>query len=244
MENNLQIFESNDFGQLRTIDDDDNGKVMFVASDVAKMLGYNRPNDAVNAHCRYTVKCRIPHPQGKGTLEVNVIPEGDLYRLITHSKLPAAEKFESWVFDEVLPAIRKHGSYKTPTSQQERLEVMKKNSIAREANLWLRIAQNTSNGTYKEICNAYAANTLAGREVFELPKATEKTYSATEIGKMLGVSKQKIGILSNENNMKCDEYGSWYHDKSPYSGKEVEAFRYNSRAIEKFRALLKGGEQE
>lgn len=241
---NLQIFESNDFGQLRTIDDDDNGKVMFVASDVAKMLGYNRPNDAVNAHCRYTVKCRIPHPQGKGTLEVNVIPEGDLYRLITHSKLPAAEKFESWVFDEVLPTIRKTGSYKTPTSQQERLEVMKKNSIAREANLWLRIAQNTSNGTYKEICNAYAANTLAGREVFELPKATEKTYSATEIGKMLGVSKQKIGILSNENDMKTAEYGSWHHDKSPYSGKEVEAFRYNSKAIEKFRSLLEGGEQE
>ena len=42
--------------------------------------------------------------------------------------------------------------------------------------------------------------------------------------------------------MKCDEYGSWYHDKSPYSGKEVEAFRYNSKAIEKFRALLKGGD--
>lgn len=242
MENNLQIFENDNFGQLRTIDD--NGKVMFVASDVAKTLGYNRPNDAVNAHCRYTVKYRIPHPQGKGTLEVNIIPEGDLYRLITHSKLPAAEKFESWVFDEVLPAIRKTGSYKTPTSQQERLEVMKKNSIAREANLWLRIAQNTSNGTYKEICNAYAANTLAGREVFELPKATEKTYSATEIGKMLGVSKQKIGILSNENDMKNAEYGSWFHDKSPYSGKEVEAFRYNSRAIEKFRALLEGGEQE
>ena len=89
MENNLQIFESNDFGQLRTIDDD-NGKVMFVASDVAKMLGYNRPSYAVNAHCRYTVKCRIPHPPGKGTLEVNIIPEGDLYRLITLSKLPAA----------------------------------------------------------------------------------------------------------------------------------------------------------
>lgn len=242
MENNLQIFESNDFGQLRTIDDD--GKIMFFATDVAKMLGYAKPQDAVSRHCRYSVKRGVPHPQGKGTLEVNIIPEGDLYRLITHSKLPAAEKFESWVFDEVLPTIRKTGSYKTPTSQQERLEVMKKNSIAREANLWLRIAQNTSNGPYKEICNAYAANTLAGREVFELPKATEKTYSATEIGKMLGVSKQKIGILSNENDMKTAEYGSWHHDKSPYSGKEVEAFRYNSKAIEKFRSLLEGGEQE
>ena len=70
------------------LNDDDNGKVMFVASDVAKILGYNRPNDDVNAHCRYTVKCRIPHSQGKGTLEVNIIPERGFVPLITHSKLP------------------------------------------------------------------------------------------------------------------------------------------------------------
>ena len=242
MENNLQIFESNDFGQLRTIDDD-NGKVMFVASDVAKMLGYNRPNDAVNAHCRYTVKCRIPHPQGKGTLEVNVIPEGDLYRLITHSKLPAAEKFESWVFDEVLPTIRKTGSYKTPKQSSDREKAMLKNAQARSAKLWLEIAKNTGIQTYKDVCNAYAAKELAGEDVLPLPKVQEKSYSATDIGKMLGVSKAKIGALANKNNMKCDEYGSWFHDKSPYSGKEVETFRYNGKAIEKFRSLLKGGAQ-
>ncbi len=58
------------------------------------------------------VKYKVPHPQSKNkTLEVNVIPEGDMYRLITNSELPSAEKFESWVFDEVLPQIRKTGSY-------------------------------------------------------------------------------------------------------------------------------------
>ena len=241
MENNLQIFENDNFGQLRTIDD--NGKVMFVASDVAKTLGYNRPNDAVNAHCRYTVKYRIPHPQGKGTLEVNIIPEGDLYRLITHSKLPAAEKFESWVFDEVLPTIRKTGSYKTPKQSSDRDKAMLKNAQARSAKLWLEIAKNTGIQTYKDVCNAYAAKELAGEDVLPLPKVQEKSYSATDIGKMLGVSKAKIGALANKNNMKWDEYGSWFHDKSPYSGKEVEAFRYNSKAIEKFRSLLKGGAQ-
>ena len=243
MENNLQIFENDNFGQLRTIDDDDNGKVMFVASDVAKMLGYNRPNDAVNAHCRYTAKRSIPDPQGKGTLEVNIIPEGDLYRLITHSKLPAAEKFESWVFDEVLPTIRKTGSYKAPKQSSDRDKAMLKNAQARSAKLWLEIAKNTGIQTYKDVCNAYAAKELAGEDVLPLPKVQEKSYSATDIGKMLGVSKNKIGSLASKNNMKCDEYGAWYHDKSPYSGKEVETFRYNDRAIEKFRSLLKGGEQ-
>lgn len=109
MENNIKIFENDVFGSLRTINE--NGKIMFVASDVAKMLGYKNVSDAISKHCRYIAKCDIPHPQGKGTLEVNIIPEGDVYRLIAHSKLPSAEKFESWVFDEVLPSIRKNGGY-------------------------------------------------------------------------------------------------------------------------------------
>lgn len=62
---------------------------MLVASDAAKMLGYANPGKAISDHCRYIAKRYIPHPQGKGTLEVNMIPEGDVYRLITHSKLPA-----------------------------------------------------------------------------------------------------------------------------------------------------------
>lgn len=115
----IQIFNNPEFGELRTIEEGD--KIYFVASDVAKALGYKRPADAVSAHCRYTVKRSIPHPQGKGTLQMNVIPEGDVYRLAAHSELPSAEKFESWVFDEVLPTIRKTGSYSIPQSPEEQM---------------------------------------------------------------------------------------------------------------------------
>lgn len=112
MTHKLEIFKNEEFGQIRTLEID--GKPYFVASDIAKALGYKRPSDAISAHCRYTVKRSIPHPQSKTkTMDVNVIPEGDLYRLITNSELPTAEKFESWVFDEVLPTIRKHGAYMT-----------------------------------------------------------------------------------------------------------------------------------
>ena len=112
LKENVEIFKNEEFGQIRTLEID--GKPYFVASDIAKSLGYKRPNDAISAHCRYTVKHSIPHPQSKTkTIDVNVIPEGDLYRLITNSELPTAEKFESWVFDEVLPSIRKHGAYMT-----------------------------------------------------------------------------------------------------------------------------------
>lgn len=91
MQNELKIFTSSEFGQIRTIEID--GKPYFMASDVAKALGYNRPNDAIRQHCRATVKHRTPI-SGK-MQEVNFISEGDLYRLITHSKLESAERFEA-----------------------------------------------------------------------------------------------------------------------------------------------------
>ena len=107
--NELKIFENPEFGQLRMVFVD--GKQYFMASDVAKALGYARPNDAISQHCRATVKHSIPI-SGK-IQEVNFIPEGDVYRLIIRSKLPKAEEFEHWVFDEVLPSIHRYGIYAT-----------------------------------------------------------------------------------------------------------------------------------
>lgn len=113
--NELQVFKNTEFGEVRTIEE--SGKVLFCGSDCAKALGYTNPNKAVNDHCRAITKRSTPI-SGKQQ-EINFIPEGDLYRLITHSKLPSAEKFESWVFDEVLPSIRKHGAYMTPEKLEE-----------------------------------------------------------------------------------------------------------------------------
>lgn len=107
MENNLKIFENSEFGSVRTIVDED--KVLFCGSDVARTLGYSNPNKAINDHCRAITKRSTPI-SGK-IQDINFIPEGDVYRLIVSSKLPSAEQFEHWVFDEVLPTIRKTGGY-------------------------------------------------------------------------------------------------------------------------------------
>ena len=107
MGNKLMTFTNEEFGNVRTTII--NGKPYFCASDVAKALGYKRPNDAVSQHCRATVKHSTPI-SGK-MQEINFIPEGDIYRLIIRSKLPSAEKFENWVMDEVLPQLRQTGSY-------------------------------------------------------------------------------------------------------------------------------------
>lgn len=121
--NEIKIFNNAEFGQIRTVEI--SGKIYFVASDVAKALGYEKPANAVAMHCRYTLKRGISHPQSPDKqIEVNVIPEGDMYRLITHSKLESAERFETWVFDEVLPTIRQTGSYNMPKKKLSPLELM------------------------------------------------------------------------------------------------------------------------
>lgn len=103
----LQIFSNPEFGSIRTLDED--GKVLFAATDVAKALGYSNPHDAISKHCKGVAK-REALTNG-GVQELNFIPEGDVYRLITHSNLPDAEKFERWLFDDMLPTLRKTGSY-------------------------------------------------------------------------------------------------------------------------------------
>ena len=121
MNQQLQVFNHEQFGDVRIIEED--GRVLFCGKDVAKALGYTNPQKAIRDHCRYRTNRSVPHPQSLGKLlDIVFIPEGDVYRLITHSKLPAAERFEKWVFDEVLPTIRKTGGY----GQQINLEQLTK----------------------------------------------------------------------------------------------------------------------
>ena len=107
MDNMVKTFVNEEFGSVRTIEE--NGKILFCGSDVAKALGYRRPKDAITAHCKGAVKRRLL--TNGGAQEMKMITEGDVYRLITHSRLPYAEKFESWIFDDVLPTIRRTGGY-------------------------------------------------------------------------------------------------------------------------------------
>ena len=112
-------FSNPEFGQLRTVESD--GRTLFCARDVATALGYSDTNNAVKQHCRGVA---IYHPisdQLGRAQRARFITEGDLYRLVASSKLPGAQRFESWVFDDVLPTIRSHGGYLTPAKVEEAL---------------------------------------------------------------------------------------------------------------------------
>ena len=102
---------------IRIVSEQD-GTTLFCGKDVAVALGYKRPNDTLQQHCKGAAIHR-PLETAGGIQQARFITEGDLYRLIANSKLPDAEKFERWVFDEVLPSIRKHGGYLTPEKIEE-----------------------------------------------------------------------------------------------------------------------------
>ena len=243
MANEVQIFENVEFGKVRTIVKD--GEPYFVGKDVAEILGYSNTRDALAKHVDDEDKNTVAIRDGiQGNPNLTIINESGLYSLILSSKLPAAKKFKRWVTSEVLPAIRKTGSYTAKHAkpddaiQSKRLEVMERNARTRAANLLLKIAERTNIPEYKAVCNAKAAEMVAGEMILPLPVAERKTYSATEIGAMFGVSANKIGKLANAHKLKTPEYGKLFYSKSEHSVKEVETWRYYESVIPVFEKIF------
>lgn len=102
--------------QVRTVEIE--SEIFFVGKDVCAVLGYSNSKDAMSRHCKGVVK-RYPLCTTGGPQNVRVLSESDVMRLICSSQLPEAVKFEKWVFEEVLPAVRKHGGYLTPAKVEE-----------------------------------------------------------------------------------------------------------------------------
>ena len=127
---------------------------------------------------------------------------------------------------------------KSDALQSKRVEIMERNARTRAANLLLKIAERTNIPEYKAVCNAKAAEMVAGEMILPLPVAERKTYSATEIGAMFGVSANKIGKLANKHNLKTDAYGKLFYSKSEHSAKEVETWRYYDNVIPVFEKIF------
>ena len=109
MNDGMLTVSNSEFGKLEILME--NGKELFTAKECARILGYSDPNGAVRNHCKGCVKRTVVDARGCKQI-ANYIPEGDLYRLIIRSRLPAAQKFEKWLFDEVLPELRRTGGYR------------------------------------------------------------------------------------------------------------------------------------
>lgn len=228
--NELQTFTYNN-SQVRTIEM--NGEPWFVLRDVCEILGISKYSDTA---------ARLDEDErgaAGGVQEMTVISESGLYNVILRSDKPEAKPFRKWVTAEVLPSIRKTGSYSAPTKPSKALEIKEINAKVRLSNQFLKLSKvDTLSAEYKNILAAKAAEVLTGTQLIPIPKSQQKMYSAGEIGQMFGVSAQKIGRVSNEHQMKTAEYGEWYRSKSEHFNKEVDTFVYNDKAVEKFKTIF------
>lgn len=226
---NLQIFKNEQFGEIRSLEK--NGEVLFVAADVCKALGLTNPTMSMQQlEEDERAKLNLGR-QGK----TNVVNEYGLYNLVLSSRKPEAKAFKRWITHEVIPAIRKTGSYSIHKEPTMREQAMLNNSLCRKAALLLRCSKETGLPVWKELLVRGAANLVAGEELIPPPKV-EKLYSATEIAKMNNISSNKVGRIANLLGLKTDEYGCYCHDVAKHCNREVEIFMYNQKAL----ALIEG----
>lgn len=214
--NDLQIFENSDFGSVRTINVD--GKIYFMANDVAKALGYSDCPKAVRTHCKGVAE--MATPTAGGIQNVKIIPEGDIYRLVIRSQLPTADKFERWVFDEVLPSIRKHGMY----AEEELLDnpdllisVVQKLKEERERNKALQNTISTLENTVQDM-DRVIGELMPKANYVDVILQSRSTVLTTQIAQDYGMSAKAFNKKLSELHIQRKVSSQWilYAD---YQGK-------------------------
>lgn len=175
-------FDNAEFGNLRTVESD--GVIEFCGKDIANALGYANPSKALKDHCKGVTK-RYPLATPGGIQNVRFISEPDLYRLIAHSKLPNAQKFESWIYTDVLPSIRRHGGYLTPEKVEEALT---------DPDTIIRLATNLKEERAKRQELEAENRELAPKALFaDAVAASDNTMLVGELAKLLASNGIHIG---------------------------------------------------
>lgn len=237
--NELSIFENQEFGQVRVVEV--GNEPWFVGKDIAEALGYSNTRDALATHVDNEDKADVVIHDGRQKRTMNGINESGMYSLILSSKLPTAKKFKHWVTSEILPSIRKNGHYITSKenleefklkAQQDRAKAILLNAQSRALKtLMATIDDKKLSPIAVQVFGLKAIEQVTGEDMGQYLPQCEKTYSATEIGKKLGISANKVGSIANKHHLKTDEYGLTVMDKSRYSDKKVSSFRYYERVI-------------
>lgn len=215
----IQVFNSTMFGEIRTIIKDD-GECFFVASDVAKALGYAVPQKAVLDHCKHCSK--MEHPYNKGTY-MNIIPESDMYRLTMKSKLPNAELFQDWVCEEVIPAIRKTGGYifthqdDTPEEIMARaLTIAQATLSQREERLKQLEAQTEQQQATIKIQTEEIKKSAPKVSYYDNHLQSVNTLTSTQVAKQIGMDAEKLHRKMKEIGILYKQSGQWILH-APYS---------------------------
>jgi len=239
--NDLTIFNYGD-REVRTVIK--NGEPWWVLIDVCDICSLKNPSSVAD---RLDDDERAKFDLGRSSVtggggQTNIINESGLYNVILRSDKPEAKKFKRWVTHDVLPSIRRTGSYsvKQPTEYQRLMaETRIENIKIRKAHELARLSLKYPDTTYAQVLDSYATKELTGEHLLPLPTLPERTYTAEEIGAKLGLTKQMIGILTNKHGLKTNEYGHWFNDKAKGHNKEVQSFRYYPSVIPVLAAIVR-----
>ncbi len=220
---------------------DDNGVAQLNAEDIARGFGFTTVAKSGNEVVRWARVNEYLNEFGFSpqVAKDDFIPENMVYRLGFKASNETAQKFQTILADDILPTLRKTGTYslKQESASKEEIQLrrakaMEINARNRQANLLLKItADPICTKEYKQVIYSKVTQMVAGETLIPLPTAERKTYSATDIAKQFNITKNMIGKIANEHKLKTAEYGKLFYDKSPYSDKQVETWRYYENAI-------------
>lgn len=244
--NDITIYRNDEFGAVRTMEL--RGEPWFVASDVCRALGLEQTHKALNRLDEDEVGrgIKIPHPQSpEKTIEVSLVNEPGLYSLVLASRKPEAKAFKRWITHEVIPSIRKTGGYSVPqaeTAADVRAKAMLLNAKSRMLAAASKVVSNFNlSPVALETLGLTMIEEYAGVKTGYRPPV-EKTYTATELGQMFGVSANMIGRIAKEHGLKTEQYGITVLDRGRNSDKQVPCFRYNEAGKQRIAELIEGAE--
>ena len=205
--NELKVFQNSEFGELGVLTID--GKEFFPATQCAKILGHENPARAIRKYCKGVTE--MVTPTNGGNQATKFIPEGDLYSLIIRSKLPSAEKFERWVFDEVLPELRKNGSYGNNFNLEE---VIAKTATAVVSEVLKQIIPTADNPT---------------EQSQNVPKRKAKKYKHTQPSKIETLKpelKTKVDDMIASGEFSCQQIANFIMNNCDMYISQMSANRY------------------
>lgn len=220
MNRKLLVFQNEQFGSIRTLET--NGNIWFCASDVANALGYKNSRDAIRRHClrdgvvKHDMVSSTVNQYGTETEQSNLmtfINEGNLYRLIVHSKLPSAVVFEKWVFEEILPSIRKYGVFAVDQlldNPDLLIQALQRLKTEQEKSKQLTIELQEKNSLIEEM--------QPKAIYYDLILQSSSTISTTQIAKDYGMSAIAFNKLLSDEGIQFKQSNQWvlyqkYSDK-------------------------------
>lgn len=243
----LELIKSAKFGEVQADIYKSGDEPYMTATQLSECLGQSSKknidkmlkNNSYLKNEEFSRIVKVPHPSG-GTQSTRVFTEDGIYEITMLAKTEKAKEFRSWI-RKLLKSLRRGDAKLVSMTEYQRMMATTRaeNAKIRKAQILTRLAAQYEGTTYQQVLNSYATKELTGEHLLPLPQLPSKTYTATELGEMFGVSANKIGIITNRHNLKTAEYGAWFNDKAKGHNKEIQSFRYYPSIIPVIRELLK-----